>query len=67
MSDTQLNAILPDGTSGTDDVEEMKRRVEKMAAEAALLREMQAELEETEKQANQDDSDIRSVFVGNVR
>lgn len=68
MADTQesSNVTSAAGGSGSDDIEEMKRRVEKMAQEAALLREMQAQLEETEKQANQDDSDVRSVYVGNV-
>ncbi|KXJ95114.1 hypothetical protein Micbo1qcDRAFT_130615 [Microdochium bolleyi] len=60
------------GDEGNDEEEiaAMKRRVAEMEAEAAKLRELQASLEEKER--NQDvaddknDIDSRSIFVGNV-
>jgi len=60
------------GEEGNDEEEiaAMKRRVAEMEAEAAKLRELQASLEEKER--NQDvtddknDIDSRSIFVGNV-
>lgn len=53
-----------------EEIAAMKRRVAEMEAEAAKLRELQASLEEKER--NQDvtddknDIDSRSIFVGNV-
>ena len=46
----------------------MKRRVAEMEAEAAKLREMQASLDQNERDGREDKEDIdaRSIFVGNV-
>lgn len=50
------------------EIEEMKRKVKEMEAEAEKLRQMQSQLEETQQEvAAQDDTDSRSVFVNNVR
>lgn len=46
----------------------MKKRVQEMEAEAAKLREMQSQLDQTsnELRENKEDVDARSIFVGNV-
>ena len=47
----------------------MKRRVAEMEAEAAKLREMQASLDQNERndqREDKEDIDARSIFVGNV-
>lgn len=46
----------------------MKKRVQEMEAEAAKLREMQAQLDQqsSELRENKEDVDARSIFVGNV-
>lgn len=51
--------------SESDEIEAMKRRVKEMEEEAAKLREMQAKLEENKAEI-QDDTDGRSIYVGNV-
>lgn len=59
----------------TKELEEMKKRLKEMEDEAAALREMQARVEKEmgalsdpsgANQANKEEADARSVFVGNV-
>ncbi|KAF9681860.1 hypothetical protein SADUNF_Sadunf05G0046800 [Salix dunnii] len=60
------------------ELDEMKKRLKEMEEEAAALREMQAKVEKemgavqdpataAANQANREEADCRSVFVGNVR
>lgn len=72
--DVDMHAV--DTTSETD-LDEMKKRLKEMEDEAAALREMQAKVEKemgsvqdpataSASQANKEEVDSRSVFVGNV-
>ncbi|KAF2086059.1 RNA-binding domain-containing protein, partial [Saccharata proteae CBS 121410] len=51
-----------------EEIMAMKARVQEMEAEAAKLREMQAQIDQqsAELRENKEDIDARSVFVGNV-
>ncbi|KAK4968723.1 hypothetical protein LTR66_011782 [Elasticomyces elasticus] len=51
-----------------EEITAMKKRVQEMEAEAAKLREMQANLDQqsSELRENKEDIDARSIFVGNV-
>ncbi|MCJ1295164.1 cytoplasmic RNA-binding protein [Xylographa carneopallida] len=57
-----------DGGDDEEEISAMKRRVAEMEAEAAKLREMQASLDQNERDGREDKEDIdaRSIFVGNV-
>lgn len=66
-----------DEDAASKDLEEMKKRLKEMEEEAAALRDMQAKVEKemgalqdptsaAAVQANKEDADSRSVFVGNV-
>ncbi|GJV09843.1 hypothetical protein Tco_1351384 [Tanacetum coccineum] len=67
-------------TDTVADLDDMKRRLKEMEEEAAALREMQAKVAKemsttasldpaaaTANQANKEEVDARSIFVGNVR
>lgn len=62
------DSTTADDLGDEEDIAAMKARVQEMEAEAAKLREMQAELESTESslRENKEDVDARSVYVGNV-
>ena len=66
-----------DDDAAVKELDEMKRRLKEMEEEAAALREMQAKVEKeigsvqdpanaAASQANKEEADARSVFVGNV-
>ncbi|XP_061345596.1 polyadenylate-binding protein 2-like isoform X2 [Gastrolobium bilobum] len=62
-----------DDDAAVKELDEMKRRLKEMEEEAAALREMQAKVEKeidpagaAASQANKEETDSRSVFVGNV-
>lgn len=57
-----------DGGDDEEEISAMKRRVAEMEAEAAKLREMQAQLDQQDSELREDKEDIdaRSIFVGNV-
>ncbi|XP_052727803.1 polyadenylate-binding protein 2 isoform X7 [Vigna angularis] len=66
-----------DDDAAVKELDEMKRRLKEMEEEAAALREMQAKVEKeigsvqdpanaAASQANKEEADSRSVFVGNV-
>ncbi|OIW17892.1 hypothetical protein TanjilG_19861 [Lupinus angustifolius] len=65
-----------DDAAAVKELDEMKRRLKQMEDEAAALREMQAKVDKeigsvqdpaaAASQANKEESDTRSVFVGNV-
>ncbi|MCJ1475257.1 cytoplasmic RNA-binding protein [Lambiella insularis] len=58
-----------DGGDDEEEISAMKRRVAEMEAEAAKLREMQASLDQNERndlREDKEDIDMRSIFVGNV-
>ncbi|CBI25873.3 polyadenylate-binding protein 2 [Vitis vinifera] len=75
------NADVDMATNDDDavkELDEMKKRLKEMEEEAAALREMQAKVEKemgavqdpasaAVTQANKEEADSRSVFVGNVR
>lgn len=67
-SQPQDQAQTEDPEMGDEEIAAMKRRVAEMEAEAAKLREMQAELDVADDglRENKQDIDARSVFVGNV-
>ncbi|KAJ7968245.1 polyadenylate-binding protein 2-like [Quillaja saponaria] len=71
------NDIDMAGTENNEELDDMKRRLKEMEDEAAALREMQAKVEKemgsvqdpataAASQANREEVDSRSVFVGNV-
>ncbi|GAB4853246.1 Polyadenylate-binding protein 3 [Ancistrocladus abbreviatus] len=72
-----VTAAADDGNVAATDVEDMRKRLKEMEDEAAALREMQAKVEKemgsvqdpaaaAVDQANKEEIDSRSVFVGNV-
>ncbi|KAJ6929295.1 hypothetical protein NC652_013237 [Populus alba x Populus x berolinensis] len=74
-ADVEMTAADDDAVKELD---EMKKRLKEMEEEAAALREMQAKVEKemgavqdpataAANQANREEADSRSVFVGNVR
>ncbi|XP_024403289.1 polyadenylate-binding protein 2 isoform X1 [Physcomitrium patens] len=81
-SDGDCEDLLLKGDIGIDEaaskeLEEMKKRLKEMEEEAAALRDMQAKVEKemggsqdsaitSGAQANREEADARSVFVGNV-
>lgn len=76
-SHLDFNNNNDDDTDTPADVEDMKKRLKEMEDEAAALREMQAKVEKemsavqdpaavAADQANKEEIDSRSVFVGNV-
>ena len=67
--DEQYDRQVDDEDIGDEEeIAAMKKRVQEMEAEAAKLREMQANLDsQTENlRENKEDIDARSIFVGNV-
>ncbi|MCJ1243430.1 cytoplasmic RNA-binding protein [Trapelia coarctata] len=61
--------VHEDGGDDEEEISAMKRRVAEMEAEAAKLREMQASLDQNERNDQREDKgdiDARSIFVGNV-
>lgn len=65
MADNNAVDAMSPTLADLDEIEAMKKRVKEMEEEAAKLREMQAKLEQTVSEA-QDDVDARSIHVGNV-
>lgn len=74
---TDVDMAKADEDAASKDLEEMKKRLKEMEEEAAALRDMQAKVEKemgalqdptsaAAVQANKEDADSRSVFVGNV-
>ncbi|XP_057420168.1 polyadenylate-binding protein 2-like [Lotus japonicus] len=75
-ADVDMSAA-DDDAAAVKELDEMKRRLKEMEEEAAALREMQAKVEKeigtvqdpaaaAASQANKEETDGRSVFVGNV-
>ncbi|KAF2720744.1 RNA-binding domain-containing protein [Polychaeton citri CBS 116435] len=67
--DEQLDRQPEDDDAGDEEeIEAMKKRVQEMEAEAAKLREMQANIDSQNEhlRENKEDIDARSIFVGNV-
>ncbi|CAM6084349.1 unnamed protein product [Calypogeia fissa] len=73
---TKVDDVVADDASSKE-LEEMKKRLKEMEEEAAALRDMQAKVEKemsavqdpagaAASQANREEADARSVFVGNV-
>ncbi|KAL1328052.1 hypothetical protein AAHE18_13G347000 [Arachis hypogaea] len=72
-----VDMSAPDDDPEVKELDEMKRRLKEMEEEATALREMQAKVEKeigsvqdpataAASQANKEEADSRSVFVGNV-
>ncbi|MED6132201.1 Polyadenylate-binding protein 3 [Stylosanthes scabra] len=75
--EADVDMSAPDDDPAVKELDEMKRRLKEMEEEAAALREMQAKVEKeigsaqdpataAASQANKEEADSRSVFVGNV-
>ncbi|KAF6813017.1 RNA recognition domain-containing protein [Colletotrichum musicola] len=62
------NSVADDDGNDEEEISAMKRRVAEMEEEAAKLREMQASLDQQNRELtdNKEDVDSRSIFVGNV-
>ncbi|KAB8670382.1 hypothetical protein FH972_026295 [Carpinus fangiana] len=68
VKDEQLDVHEEDGND-EEEITAMKKRVQEMEAEAAKLREMQSQLDQSQSSELREDKeavDQRSVFVGNV-